>query len=59
MLVETSCGRVRVEAIAHTADEAYIHARARRRVMVVVPGAVWLCSERVAERLQRAGYEVL
>lgn len=59
MFVNASCGRVRVEAIANTADEAYLHARTRRLVMVVVPGAVWLCSERVANRLQRAGYEVL
>ena len=59
MFVDASCGRVRVEAIANTAGEAYLQARTKRLVMVVVPGAVWLCSERVAERLQRAGYEVL
>jgi len=59
MFVNASCGRVRVEAIASTANEAYLQARTKRLVMVVVPGCVWLCSERVAQRLQLAGYEVL
>jgi hypothetical protein len=59
MFVQATCGRVKVESIASTANEAYLQARTKRLVMVIVPGGVWLCSERVARRLQLAGYEVL
>ena len=59
MFVQATCGRVKVESIASTAHEAYLQARTKRLVMVIVPGGVWLCRERVARRLQLAGYEVL
>lgn len=58
MFVQASCGRVRVESIATTAMDAYLQARTHHLVMVIVPGRVWLCSERVARRLQEAGYDV-
>lgn len=60
MHVTTKSGQqISIKTIVNTAEAALVAARRQGLTIVVVPGAAWLVTERVAKRLEAEGYEVI
>lgn len=60
MRVTTKSGKqVHVKQIVNTAEAALFAARRQRLSIVVVPGAAWLVTERLAQQLEAEGYQVI